>query len=209
MVAEDSTGSEARRAEVLAALSISIDLALGLPMEHVLRSSLLASMLADELDFSEEQRATVYYTNLVLWIGCHADSHEFSRWFGDDLAMRRDSYQLDWSGLSYMRFLLQRAGSHQPVLRRTQLLFTLMLAPRAQMAALIHSHCLSAGLMAQRGVSIARSQRLSSAPSSGGTAPDFRGVAAVRRSHWRPGSSSWPRPARCTYERRVSRVRSR
>ncbi|MGI8457314.1 MAG: HD domain-containing phosphohydrolase [Propionibacteriaceae bacterium] len=150
MVATSLPGSEARRAEVLAALSISIDLGLGLPIEHVLRSSLLASMLADELDLSDEQRATVYYTNLVLWIGCHADSHEFSGWFGDDLAMRRDSYQLDWSGLPYMWFLLQRTGSHQSVSRRTQLLFTLLVAPRARMAALIHTHCLSAGLMAQR-----------------------------------------------------------
>src|ERR1700712_3185658 len=122
MAADDSPGSEARRAEVLAALSISIDLGLGLPMEHVLRSSLLASMLADELDFSEEERATVYYTNLVLWIGCHADSHEFSRWFGDDLAMRRVSHQLHWSGLPYLRYLIQRTGSHQPLPRRTQLL---------------------------------------------------------------------------------------
>ena len=154
MAAKGLSGSEARRAEVLAALSISIDLGLGLPMEHVLRSSLLASMLAsmlaDELDLSDEQRATVYYTNLVLWIGCHADSHEFSGWFGNDLAMRRDSYQLDWSGLPYLRFLLQRTGSHLAVSRRTRLLCTLFVAPRARMAALIHSHCLSAGLMAQR-----------------------------------------------------------
>ena len=150
MVARGAAGSEARRAEVLAALSIAIDLGLGLPMEHVLRSSLLASMLADELELGDEERATVYYTNLVLWIGCHADSHEFSRWFGDDLAMRRDSYELDWSGLPYMRFLLQRTGSHQPVPRRVQSLFTLMTAPRAQLAALIHSHCLSASLMAER-----------------------------------------------------------
>ena len=149
MVANSSPGSQGRRAEVLAALSIAIDLGLGLPMEHVLRSSLLASMLADELELSDEQRATVYYTNLVLWIGCHADSHEFSHWFGDDLAMRRDSYQLDWSGATYMRFLLQRTGSHLPVVQRNQLLFTLMTAPKAQMAALIHSHCLSAGLMAE------------------------------------------------------------
>ena len=150
MGAKSSAGPQARRGEVLAALSISIDLGLGLPMEHVLRSSLLASMLADELELSEGQRGTVYYTNLVLWIGCHADSHEFSRWFGDDLAMRRDGYQLDWSGLPYMKFLLQRTGSHQPAPQRAQLLFTLMVAPRTQMAALIHSHCLSAGLMAER-----------------------------------------------------------
>ncbi|MEO5654346.1 MAG: HD domain-containing phosphohydrolase, partial [Aquihabitans sp.] len=140
----------ARRAEILAALSIAIDLGLGLPIEHVLRSSLLAAMLAEELELSEEQRATVYYSNLVLWIGCHADSHEFSHWFGDDLAMRRDSYQLDWSGLPYMRFLLQRTGSSRPLSQRAQILFTLLLAPRTRMAALIHSHCLSAGMMAER-----------------------------------------------------------
>jgi HD-GYP domain-containing protein (c-di-GMP phosphodiesterase class II) len=150
MVSSSPVRSEGRRAEVLAALSIAIDLGLGLPMEHVLRSSLVAALLADELKLSDEERARVYYTNLVLWIGCHADSHEFSRWFGDDLAMRRDSYQLDWAGLPYMRFLLQRTGSHQPALRRAGLLMTLMAAPRTQMAALIHSHCLSAGLMAER-----------------------------------------------------------
>ena len=143
-------GDGVRRAEVLAALSISIDLGLGLPMEHVLRSSLLAAMLADELDLDDEQRATVYYTNLVLWIGCHVDSHEFSRWFGDDLAMRRDSYQLDWSGLPYMAYLLRRTGSSRPLPTRTRLLLTLLLTPRARMAALIHSHCQSAGLMAER-----------------------------------------------------------
>ncbi len=148
--ADRAEDGAARRAEVLAALSISIDLGLGLPMEHVLRSSLIAAMLADELELRDEERATVYYTNLVLWIGCHADSHEFGRWFGDDLAMRRDSYQLDWSGLPYMIFLLQRTGSGQSLQRRAQMLVTLLLAPRTRMAALIHSHCQSAGLMAER-----------------------------------------------------------
>src|SRR3954471_18453661 len=94
----EGNGQGARRAEVLAALSIAIDLGLGLPMEHVLRSSLIASILADELGLDDEQRATTYYTNLVLWIGCHADSHEFSGWFGDDLATRSGSYEFDWSG---------------------------------------------------------------------------------------------------------------
>ncbi|WP_309130223.1 HD domain-containing phosphohydrolase [Brevibacterium sp.] len=146
----DGRGAGARRAEVLAALSIAIDLGLGLPMEHMLRSSLLAAILAEELDLTEEQRTTIYYTNLVLWIGCHADSHEFSRWFGDDLAMRRDSYQLDWSGPAYMKYLLRRTGSNDPLPRRTQKRLSLLLAPQARMAALIHSHCLSAGLMTER-----------------------------------------------------------
>ncbi len=140
----------ARRAEVLAALSLSIDLGLGLPMEHVLRSSLLAGILCDELGLDDQSRATTYYTNLVLWIGCHVDSHEFSHRFGDDLEMRRSSYELDLTGLPYLRFLMQHTGSARSALQRTQLLLALLVTPRARMTALIHSHCLSAGLMARR-----------------------------------------------------------
>jgi HD-GYP domain-containing protein (c-di-GMP phosphodiesterase class II) len=140
-----------RRAEVLAALSISIDLGLGLPMEHVLRSSLLVSALADELGLDDEQRATTYYANLVLWIGCNADSHEFSRWFGDDLATRAGSYELDWSGLPYLGYLLRRAAAPgRPLNARGRAVLALLLTPRARMAALIHSHCLSARLMSDR-----------------------------------------------------------
>jgi HD-GYP domain-containing protein (c-di-GMP phosphodiesterase class II) len=138
-----------RRAEVLAALSIAIDLGLGLPAEHVLGSARIAALLADRLDLDDPQRACVYYTNLVLWIGCHADSHEFSRWFGDDLAMRRDSYDLDWAGLPYLVYLVRRTGSDRPPYDRARLLLTLLATPRQRMAALIHSHCLSAGLMAE------------------------------------------------------------
>ena len=137
-----------QRAEVLAALSIAIDLGLGLPAEHVLGSARIAALLADRLDLDAGQRECVYYTNLVLWIGCHADSHEFSRWFGDDLAMRRDSYGLDWAGLPYLLFLVRRAGSDRPPYERARLLLTLLVTPRSRMAALIHSHCLSAGLLA-------------------------------------------------------------
>ena len=138
-----------RRAEVLAALSIAIDLGLGLPAEHVLNSARIAALLADRLDLDAGQRECVYYTNLVLWIGCHADSHEFSGWFGDDLAMRRDSYGLDWAGLPYLLFLVRRTGSDRPPYERARLLLNLLVTPRSRMAALIHSHCLSAGLMAE------------------------------------------------------------
>ena len=151
MLARGGPGRSAglRRAEVLAALSIAIDLGLGLPAEHVLRSARIAALLADRLGLDAEQRACVYYTNLVLWIGCHADSHEFSRWFGDDLAMRRDSYGLDWSGPPYLLYLLRRTGSERPPTERARLLLALLVTPRRRMAALIHSHCLSAGLMAE------------------------------------------------------------
>ncbi len=65
-----SEKAPARRAEVLAALSVAIDLGLGQPAEHMLRSAVIACRLADRLDLSDEQRGTVYYTTLVMWVGC-------------------------------------------------------------------------------------------------------------------------------------------
>src|SRR5512142_2963922 len=91
------------RAEMLAALSVAIDLGLGQPAEHMLRAALIATRLADRLGLNEQQRETAYYTTLIMWIGCHADSHEYARWFGDDIAVRHDSYLVDWSGLPYLR----------------------------------------------------------------------------------------------------------
>src|SRR5215813_4244384 len=84
-----------RRAEVLAALSLAIDLGLGQPMEHMLRSSLIADGIGERLGLPADQRGVVFYTNLVAWIGCHADSHELAALFGDDIAFRGDSYQID------------------------------------------------------------------------------------------------------------------
>ena len=68
---------------------MAIDLGLGQPAEHMLRSALIATRLADRLGLTSAQRDCIYYTTLIMWIGCHADSHEYARWFGDDIAVRR------------------------------------------------------------------------------------------------------------------------
>ena len=48
------------RAELLAALSVAIDLGLGQPAEHMLRAALIATRLADRLGLSVEQRDCTY-----------------------------------------------------------------------------------------------------------------------------------------------------
>ena len=70
----------------VAALSLGIDLGFGQPMEHVLRQCLIALRLADALGLDEEERAVVYYTALLVNVGCHSDAHEQAKWFGDDIA---------------------------------------------------------------------------------------------------------------------------
>ena len=138
------------RAELLAALSVAVDLGLGQPAEHMLRSALIAVRISDRLGLAENDRDTIYYTTLIMWIGCHADSHEYARWFGDDIAVRHDSYLVDWYGVPYWNFLLRNVARGEPVLRRLNVMATLFLNARGHLSRLIHSHCMSAGLLAQR-----------------------------------------------------------
>nr|WP_094289788.1 HD domain-containing phosphohydrolase [Mycobacterium lehmannii] len=138
------------RAEVLAALSVAVDLGLGQPAEHMLRSALIATRVADRLNLTARQRDCIYYTTLIMWIGCHADSHEYARWFGDDIAVRRSSYLVDWSGLPYQRFLLTNVGRGESLLTRLRTAATLYANARGHISQLIHSHCTSAGLLAER-----------------------------------------------------------
>ncbi|HET6908936.1 MAG TPA: hypothetical protein VFH54_06310, partial [Mycobacteriales bacterium] len=65
-----------RLAELIAALSLGIDLGFGQPMEHVLRQCLLALRTAELLGLEDEQRSTTYYTALLVGVGCHTDAHE-------------------------------------------------------------------------------------------------------------------------------------
>ncbi len=138
------------RAELVAALSLAIDLGLGQPMEHVLRSSLIATGLAGRLGLDEQQRGVVLYANLVAWIGCHADSHELAGWFGDDIAFRADSYLVDWSGLPFAGLLLRHVGRGEPPLERARRGLWMLVDTRGRLSELIRSHCTSAGLLADR-----------------------------------------------------------
>ncbi len=137
------------RTGVLAALSLAIDLGLGQPMDHMLRSAAMGTRLAERVGLSERERGTVFYTGLVMWIGCHADSHEYARWFGDDIAVRHDSHFIDWSGAPFRRFLVGNVGRGSTLPKRAQLAAKLFLDARGNLGALMQSHCLSAALLAE------------------------------------------------------------
>ena len=138
------------RAELLAALSLAIDLGLGLPAEHVLRSALMAGRVARLLGCDEQAQEVAHSVTLVMWVGCHAESHEYSRWFGDDIAVRRDSYDVDWAGVPYAIFLLQNLGRGRTLPQRLKVAGSLLRDPRANLATMTRSHCSSAALLARR-----------------------------------------------------------
>lgn len=111
-----------RLAELVAVLSLGTDLGLGQPMEHVLRQCLIALRIADRLDVGEEERAVLYYTALLAYVGCHVDAHEQARWLGDDLVAKADARLTDLedprSGIAY---LLGHLGAGRPPLERLRL----------------------------------------------------------------------------------------
>ncbi len=138
------------RPEILAALSLAIDLGLGQPMDHMLRATLLGMRIADLMDVGLAARERIYYANLLAWIGCHADSFELAALFGDDIGFRSDYYLIDAHGLPMLTMMLHRTGTGLPRLRRTarQTLFTA--TANTVVRELIRSHCTSAGQLASR-----------------------------------------------------------
>ncbi len=143
-------GPRPRRAEVVAALSLALDLGLGQPMEHMLRSSIIACRVADLLGLGARRHGVVYYGDLLAWIGCHADSFEVSALFGDDIGYRAATYEVDLAGLPLLRLLLGHVAGDQPPVRRTMSRAAFMVTARAQMTEVIQSHYVSAGILADR-----------------------------------------------------------
>ena len=100
-----------RLAELVATLSLSADLGLGQPMEHVARS-VPDRGPAGRADGPRRRRpGGVYYLALLAWMGCTADSHEVAALFGDDLAFRAGVYDVDLGPRSMLGFLVSHAGA--------------------------------------------------------------------------------------------------
>jgi HD-GYP domain-containing protein (c-di-GMP phosphodiesterase class II) len=140
-------GSEVRLAELVASMSLATDLGLGQPLEHVLRSCVLGLRIAEDLELGEDQRAVVYYVALLAWLGCHADAHEQSAWFGDDIQLRADRHLAESAGA---RFMLGRVGRGQAPARRAARLGSLLISGRDALAVMETTHCTVAGLFAMR-----------------------------------------------------------
>ena len=107
-----------RLAELVATISLGTDLGLGQPMQHVIRQTIIALRMADLLDFDEAEREVVYYAGLLAWVGCHTDAYEQSKWFGDDIAMKRDAMFIGPRKPEFARFLAGHVGAGESMLGR-------------------------------------------------------------------------------------------
>ena len=140
-------GSAVRLAELVATISLGTDPGLGQPMEHVIRQTLIALRMSERLDFEESERAVVYYSGLLAWVGCHTDAYEQAKWFGDDIAVKADGFLVDEAGPA---FLLSHLGAGKPLLERARLGLTLPLAARRGALVDLENHWRAADELSRR-----------------------------------------------------------
>ncbi len=77
-----------RAAEIVGALSLATDLGTGQPLEHALRTAVLAVRLGERADASAQELADTYYVALLHSSGCTSDGHEAAQLYGDDILPR-------------------------------------------------------------------------------------------------------------------------
>jgi HD-GYP domain-containing protein (c-di-GMP phosphodiesterase class II) len=119
-------------------------------MEHVLRQCLIALRLAERIGLDESERAVVYYTALLVNVGCHADAHEQAKWFGDDIALKAVKYRHELRGVGMTAASMRLVGSGNPPLHRFRVGLEFAFSGHREMDDVMASHAAMARALAEQ-----------------------------------------------------------
>jgi HD-GYP domain-containing protein (c-di-GMP phosphodiesterase class II) len=104
-----------RAAEVIGAMSIATDLGTGQPLEHALRTAILAVRLGEFAELSPPELVDAYYVSLLHSFGCTSDATEQTEIFGDDIEPRAKFALVDGGNLEELKaFLTDVVGQGRP-----------------------------------------------------------------------------------------------
>jgi HD-GYP domain-containing protein (c-di-GMP phosphodiesterase class II) len=137
-------------AEVVGAIALAADLGLGQPLDHVLRSCVVATRFAEHLGVSREDRDATYWTTLFMTAGCTGSSYELSEVFGDDIAFRAGIFWVPPTTVNMLRFMLGRAGSGKGVIARVQARANLLRTKLSAVERALIAHCHVSARLAER-----------------------------------------------------------
>jgi HD-GYP domain-containing protein (c-di-GMP phosphodiesterase class II) len=108
-------GLPIRAAEVVGALSLATDLGTGQPLEHALRTAVLAIRLGELAGASAEELADTYYIALLHASGCTSNGHEAIQVYDDDIAYRAAFFLIDTTNpAEVLGFYRATIGAGQP-----------------------------------------------------------------------------------------------
>jgi hypothetical protein len=88
-VENDAVPARVRLADLLAGLSIAIDLGFGLPPESAIRQCLVGTRLARAPGLADAEVRDSFFASLLLHVGCPGFSHETAALFGNEHAITR------------------------------------------------------------------------------------------------------------------------
>jgi len=145
----EAASSGVRLSELVAVLSLSADLGLGQPMEHVLRSCLIAVRFGERVGLSVDQLSTAYWVTLLGMV-CTSESAPLVKMFGDDIAFRSAAYEVKPTPLAELAFLVGRAGQGGSAVHRVRTAAGLLLTRGKELEASLAAHCHITGEVARR-----------------------------------------------------------
>src|SRR5258708_1587274 len=134
-------GDSVHLAELVAALSLATDLGLGQPQQHIICQTLITLRVAELEGLSNDELAAIFYVSLLAWVGCVADAHEMGKWFGDDTAVRADSYLVDMTGVPMMRFMIGHVASGSSPIRRLTMIGRFLAGGSKEVQQSMAAHC--------------------------------------------------------------------
>jgi HD-GYP domain-containing protein (c-di-GMP phosphodiesterase class II) len=109
-------------------------------MEHVLHQCLIALRLAEQLGLDEDERAAIYYTALLVNVGCHSDAHEQAKWFGDDIALKATKYEHEPFSVADVLAMVRLLGSGSTPLHRARVGLEFAVSGRREVNDMIARH---------------------------------------------------------------------
>ncbi len=116
MATRDSAGERPiRAAEVVGALSLATDLGTGQPLEHALRTAVLAVRLGELAGASAQELADTYYVSLLHAAGCTSNGHEAIQVYDDDITYRAAFFLIDTTNpAEVLAFYQANIGAGRP-----------------------------------------------------------------------------------------------
>jgi HD-GYP domain-containing protein (c-di-GMP phosphodiesterase class II) len=136
--------------EFVASLSLVSDLGMGRPVERVLRQTVIAMRLAELAGFDDRVRRATYYTSLLTWIGCAADTSDLAELFGDETSLFADSHDGDLAGMTMAMFMVRHLGRGSSSVRRMSMASQFVASGGRSVRDVMVSHCQSTGVLADR-----------------------------------------------------------
>jgi HD-GYP domain-containing protein (c-di-GMP phosphodiesterase class II) len=140
-----------RLAEAAAVLSLATDLSMGQPLEHGLRTAVVAVRTAQAMGLPEDDQITVFYTGVLHFAGCTAESEIDARFFGDELLARPQMLGAQFgSRRELMTMAMRTAYAEAPPLTRAAMMARSAVGGMAEFRKWAASHCDVARILGQR-----------------------------------------------------------